>query len=250
MVEDDGQVHGIEERRDKQALLLKRLLAAKKDMPPVYKDAQNPHLKNHYASLGAVLEAVEGVLAKHGLVIVQTINGATLVTAIYDTETGESLASAYPLKPVKDDPQGMGSAITYARRYSLMAMLSLTAEDDDGNAASHSHFTEAKTPPQEFKGVAPVADLIPPPATHVANHVPDGAAHPDWKLITLPQQRRLFAIAQAANRSEGFMRTLIAKHGFESSRKITKDKYQAICDDTENLPPEETEMDEQARRTF
>lgn len=117
------------------------LLAAQRDFGAVTKNKQNPHLKNFYADLGAVLEAVTEPLANHGLLIVQRFNhnerGPVLITEIVHAATGDKVASELPIV-TKDptDPQKLGGAITYARRYSLLAILSLTAEDDDGNAAS------------------------------------------------------------------------------------------------------------------
>lgn len=117
------------------------LLAAQREFNPVVKNKQNPHLKNFYADLGAVLEAVTEPLANHGLLIVQRFGhdqgGPILITEIVHAESGQSICSELPIVS-KDptDPQKLGGAITYARRYSLLAILSLTAEDDDGNAAS------------------------------------------------------------------------------------------------------------------
>lgn len=117
------------------------LLAAMREFNPVVKNKQNPHLKNFYADLSAVLEAVTEPLASHGLLIVQRFSSdqgtPILITEIVHAESGQSIASALPVI-CKDptDPQKLGGAITYARRYSLVAILSLTAEDDDGNAAS------------------------------------------------------------------------------------------------------------------
>lgn len=117
------------------------LLAAQRDFSAVVKNKQNTHLKNFYADLGAVLEAVTEPLANHGLLIVQRFTShegtPILITELVHAESGQSIASALPIVS-KDmaDPQKLGGAITYARRYSLLALLSLTAEDDDGNAAA------------------------------------------------------------------------------------------------------------------
>lgn len=107
----------------------------------VTKDAKNPHFKNTYISLGKLLDAVVPVLTEKGLVLVQTPGGfngtPSLKTAIIDVETGETLEGECPLMLERDNPQGLGSAITYLRRYALMSMLGLVAdEDDDGQKAS------------------------------------------------------------------------------------------------------------------
>lgn len=130
------------------------LLNAKAKFSPVRKDAQNPHLRNHYASLESVLEAVEKPLNDEGLVIVQTPvpsdQGWALQTRIV-FDTGEELAGLVPLifglEGEKINPmQSLGSAISYARRYGLMGLLSLTAEDDDGQGAGHPPHARQQQP--------------------------------------------------------------------------------------------------------
>jgi hypothetical protein len=127
------------------------LLAAMKAAGPVIKNAQNPHLKNYYADLSAVLDAIEQPLWDNGLLIVQRFqydtvgrNGGReaegtpiLITELIHAASGECIASQVPVVS-KDptDPQKMGGAITYYRRYSLLALLGLSPEDDDGHAAS------------------------------------------------------------------------------------------------------------------
>lgn len=110
----------------------------------IEKDAKNPHFKNQYASLDTIIDEVRPLLAKHGLSIMQFPGGDgenfTLRTLLLH-ESGEWIESEpLTMRPVKNDPQGIGSCNTYARRYSLSAMLSLNTgeEDDDGNGASQN----------------------------------------------------------------------------------------------------------------
>lgn len=119
--------------------LISALIKARSEFQPIRKDKVNPFLKNKYATLDAVLEAVEPALRKHGLTIVQTTEvdseQIVLKTSLYH-ESGQSISGHYPL-PQTDDPQKLGAAITYGRRYALCAILSVTAdEDDDGNTAT------------------------------------------------------------------------------------------------------------------
>ena len=100
----------------------------------VAKDGVNPHFKTKYATLASVLDAVKAPLAANGLALVQLIQPEGLVTVLMH-ESGQSIQSVAPL-PQNALPQVLGSALTYMRRYSVMAMLSVAADDDDdGNAA-------------------------------------------------------------------------------------------------------------------
>lgn len=108
---------------------------------PALKDKENPAFKNSkYADLGAVWEAVREALQTNGFIVIQTMNfdvaDVWLETVIQHAPTNEKITSRYPLRPTKNDPQGYGSAITYARRYCISAMLGVIPDDDDGNAAS------------------------------------------------------------------------------------------------------------------
>lgn len=113
---------------------------AKKEFSPALKCSSNPHFKSKYADLAACIEAVDDALLNHGIAVVQETtedqSGVTVET-VFIHESGESLRCGKLHVPAsKQDPQGYGSALTYARRYSLMAACGIAPEDDDGNAAS------------------------------------------------------------------------------------------------------------------
>ncbi len=104
------------------------------------KDKNNPHFKSKYADLGAVVEAIKPALTKHGLFFVQQTHeqeGGVCVETVVCHSSGESMPLGKLFVPAsKQDAQGYGSALTYARRYSLMTAFGVCPEDDDGNAAS------------------------------------------------------------------------------------------------------------------
>jgi len=113
---------------------------AQAEIKAALKDSKNPHFKSSYADLTSVWDACRTALTKNGLSVVQIpgfdANDVWLETMILHS-SGESLSGRYPLRPSQQTPQGYGSALTYARRYSLAAMVGVVAdEDDDGNAAS------------------------------------------------------------------------------------------------------------------
>jgi len=116
-----------------------KLLSVQKKIGAISKDAENPFFKSKYFDINALIEHVKPVLNEEGLIVLQSlahIEGKPAIeTLIVDAESGEEVGHTTPL-PVNDDPQKMGSAITYYRRYALVSLLFLNAEDDDGNKAS------------------------------------------------------------------------------------------------------------------
>lgn len=116
------------------------LVKAQKGFGPALKSSQNPHFKSRYADLSACVEAVVEALNDNGIALTQHTHhaeGGVCVETILIHESGEELSFGKLFVPcTKQDAQGYGSAITYARRYHLQTALGLAPEDDDGNAAS------------------------------------------------------------------------------------------------------------------
>ena len=137
--------------------LYQALLAALGEMGPVLKTATNPGFRSKYADLPSVLDAITPALHKHGLLVLQRLDAFSteahalphLVTELIHAESGESIRSGVVLVS-KDptDPQKFGSALTYYRRYSLLALLGIAPEDDDGNEASQPPRPSAPKPGQ------------------------------------------------------------------------------------------------------
>jgi hypothetical protein len=119
--------------------IITKLMAARADIQPIKKSGTNPHFKSKYATLEGVIEAVTEPLEKHGFLLmhrtISSEHGKSITTELVH-ESGESFVTAIPLVLAKNDMQGLGSAITYARRYGIMSILNLPTEDDDGNEAS------------------------------------------------------------------------------------------------------------------
>lgn len=115
------------------------LVKAQKAFGPALKTNTNPAFKSKYADLSACIEAVIDALNENGIAMVQQTredNTGVTVETMFLHESGESITSGPLHVPAsKQDPQGYGSALTYARRYSLMAACGIAPEDDDGNAA-------------------------------------------------------------------------------------------------------------------
>ena len=118
------------------------LAKAQGEIDTADKSAKNPFFKSSYADLPSVWAACRKQLSKNGLAVVQrmdTSENGMILESVLMHSSGQWISSTYPVNPVKNDPQGLGSAITYARRYALMALVGVVADDasdDDGNAAS------------------------------------------------------------------------------------------------------------------
>ncbi len=117
------------------------LVKAQGELNAVSKDGNNPHFRSKYATLQNIVESTRDTLRKHGLAVVQTFNETdgtyiSLNTTVLH-ESGEYITGTFSMRPSKVDPQGLGSATTYARRYALSAIIGIvTDEDDDGNESS------------------------------------------------------------------------------------------------------------------
>ena len=115
------------------------LAAAQGKITGALKDSSNPFFKSKYADLASCWEACRIPLSENGLAVIQTTaesaDGVIVLTTLVH-KSGEWIRGTLMMKPIKADPQGVGSCITYARRYALAAIVGLAQIDDDANAAS------------------------------------------------------------------------------------------------------------------
>jgi hypothetical protein len=164
---------------------------------PIRKDAQNPFFKSDYLTLSGILDAVRSPLAINGLAVVQTMKvneASTLLVTKLLHESGEELSSEM-IMPVLQDPQKMGSLITYYKRYQLQALLGISTadEDDDGNSVSI---------PQSQPVKAPVKEVM----------------KPAFQVEGIGQQRPLQGAASDAQKNA------LRKMGIKFNEDITKDE--------------------------
>lgn len=122
------------------------LLQAQKEIEGVDKDGKNPFFKSEYTTLNATILACKEILNKHNIVLLQPIvsndHGVYVATTIFHVPTGEKIESNMRIEPAKiNDPQAQGSAITYARRYSLKSFLCMSDDDDDAERATARNTT-------------------------------------------------------------------------------------------------------------
>ena len=153
--------------------ITKALIAARRQMGKLVKDAKNPHFKSAYATLQACHDVAVPALADAGIAVVEysehTESGTVLHLDLVHVDSGEQITSAFPLV-CKDhnNPQQLGSAQTYARRYLIMAAAGLTPEGDDGNGASRYE-------------------------QHSAKHDPDHPDSPEWEAKARAAYKECFA---------------------------------------------------------
>lgn len=151
------------------------LVKAQKAFAPALKTSTNPHFKSKYADLSACVEAVIDALNANGIALIQKCyecDHGVIVETVFIHESGETFEAGKLHVPAsKQDPQGYGSALTYSRRYSLMAACGIAPEDDDGNAAS-----KAPTQPTQAFDVAKACAAIKNADTRAkAEHYADAA---------------------------------------------------------------------------
>ena len=115
---------------------MKRILEVQYEIGVLGKDSKNPFFKSAYLDLNKLLIHVTPLLHKNGLVLLQPIHEGKVWTQIIDAETGTILADSSIDLPIINDPQKLGSAITYFRRYTLKSLLAIAEGDDDANLAS------------------------------------------------------------------------------------------------------------------
>jgi hypothetical protein len=141
---------------DNVSLLIEALINFQKDLHEISlkKDRKNDHLKNAYLTLDNILNNIRPLLSKNGLVIVQSLTGSYLTTVLYHV-SGQYLRTEMPFSAMNgsrgtNDLQNLGGGLTYAKRYQICAMLSISADNDD-DAQTSGHITNELLRPQKKK---------------------------------------------------------------------------------------------------
>ncbi len=197
------------------SLLAAALCKAQSEFKHALIDSSNPHFKNRYASLTAVLDAVLPVLNKNEIVVTQRLGHTDSFPFLLTTFThisGESWTSECPLLNPKGDMQGLKSAVTYARRLSLEAMAGIGEDDDDGEGTRVGDEGVNMNKQYENRSV---------------NRAPSSS------LISEAQAKRIWAMSKSKKLSEDQIREIITSHGFDHTRDITRDSYDEVCRDIE-----------------
>lgn len=188
-------------KSDSIKAISKALMTFHVKMETIKKTADNPFFKSKYAPLTEILPAIQLPLSEAGLVFSQFPDGDSLTTILMHPESGEFIEASYNLHPKAFDPQNIGSALTYARRYALCAILALNVdEDDDGNKASGN-------------GFKPASQTTPPPKK-------DGPKLP-WLNQGTPEYDKVVSFIQATDDREAAIKTIRIK--WAVSTKVAED---------------------------
>lgn len=186
--------------------LAKALAAAQAELKPAIKSAENPYFKSSYADLTTCLEAVLPVFSKHGLAICQTTNVTqdgikAILNTVLMHESGEWIMGSYPIVS-KDatNPQAIGSAMTYAKRYALCALTGLGTHDDDGHTA-----TDTQTP-----------------------DATEGPVKTAIGLLSDAQVNRLYAIGKSVNWDRAKVDEHVKKYGVTEAKYLRYPDYNEL----------------------
>jgi len=181
------------------------------------KDSNNPFFKSKYADLRAVWDACREPLSKNNLAVIQTvrkINNDLFLVSTLTHSSGQWIESYYPIITQKIDPQSLGSCVTYARRYSLAALIGVYQEDDDGEKAMVR--PQAQAPKIESKPLVEVKKD--PPKKDLTD------------LVTQDQIKRLMAIANENHWKDAHIKAFILEKLNKNSKMIlTKKEYEKLC---------------------
>ena len=193
------------------------MIEVEKQIKGMTPDAKNPFFKSNYITLDGILEYARPILAKQGVWIFQNASGDgefVNVTTRLVHSSGEFIETDdLKMKPQKNDPQQLGSCITYAKRYQLASLLGISSEvDDDGNKATFGNNNTPKPPKK--------APTTPPPQAEGNNTT----------LISETQRKRLFEVGKG---NAELVKEVLAEYKYTSSKDIKKSEYEAICAEIE-----------------
>jgi len=186
--------------------LSKALSIAQGQIKGAVKDSENPFFRSSYADLQSVWDACREPLCKNGLAVTQTLrkyDGDVFLVSILTHSSGQWIESHYPIITQKSDPQSLGSCVTYARRYSLAALIGIYQEDDDAESAM------VRQPKKESKPIAVK------PKTEVKK-----------TGVSIEQIKRLFTIAhQHSWADEDIKHYIQDKFNLTSTKDLSNEQY-------------------------
>lgn len=207
------------------------LVRAQKEFGPALKTSSNPHFRSKYADLSACVEAVIDGLNNNGIFLMQgshLCEDGVIVETIFIHESGEQI-SAGKLHVVasKQDAQGYGSALTYARRYALMAACGIAPEDDDGNAASRPKQTEKPAAPPAAPKILAKAEGEPGKWQITVKTKPDATP---TDFINIVAEMAVVALEQATSQADVMEIFKVNRSLFDKVKSIDADCHKDLME--------------------
>jgi len=204
------------------AALAKGLSSAQKDFPPIPRTCDNPYFKSKYADLATIIEKTKDTLSKNGLSVTQLVMGDKIYTILMH-ESGEWVRSEINIKAIKSDPQAQGSAITYARRYAVSAILNVASEDDD-DANAHSQSKAQTAPPPPTKQQVEPPNIEPPPPEPPQEQIPTSLCS-----LSRARNRIIKQVMEEHENNEQAARTFVLVNtGKASSKELTIENIKTL----------------------
>ncbi len=217
------------------------LAKAQQEIKPALKDAANPFFKSKYADLHSTWDACKDALNKNGLSVVQTMEDQFLITTLLHT-SGQWIEGACPLINTKGDMQGLGSAVSYARRYSIAAICGVVSEDDDAQTAVEkpkNEYSSYKSPianqMEAEKKLKSSGDMKSPTTLKTAS--PAGNSTPP-SVAKITEKQGSMVYAKLANKGyvgPDFL-DVLAKLKYRSTDDIPYNKLDEVLAYIEQLP--------------
>ncbi len=202
------------ERSETIGKLSEALSKAQSAMKPASFDAQNPHFRSRYATLASIMEACRSALSQNQIAVVQgtsVVEDRVIVTTMLIHASGEFISDQLSMNITKDSPQAIGSAITYARRYSLASLVGVVSdEDDDAEAAMPVNNSRNDTRSNAQKSVKPAK------VTDINEHKSakpeqkqNEKAKPDQTQIRVQKIRAIFKLSALLGHTPDDMKAVI-----------------------------------------
>lgn len=217
--------------------LCEALVKAQAEFPKIEKrrTAKIGTYSYKYADLTDIMDAIRPALTRYGLFVTQGVNEGQLYSKVL-SKSGAVLENAIPLTQARGEgPQAMGSALTYARRYGLCALLGIVADEDDDAAVATQKPKNPNPPPQAFKS-PPLQSSEKPKVTPRPSQADHPRAALGWENdpATEAQRKRLWALAKEAGYDEEHLKDAVySSFGKESTKDLTKGEIQKLFHELE-----------------
>jgi hypothetical protein len=210
------------------------LVKAQKEFGPALKTSTNPHFRNKYAALDACIEAVIDALNNNGIMLMQQTSlceDGVIVETLFIHESGEMMGGGKLHVPAaKQDPQGYGSALTYAKRYSLQSACGIAPEDDDGEHATKS-VQQKQAAPAAPKPAAKAPTKIEGKDTHWQLKIaakPDGD-HGEWSQLVI--DATMLQLAQVASEDQVMALFKTNRNIYDEVKAGSPNAYDVLMDE-------------------